>query len=117
MAKKEKIKIIIAIVAISFIQGLQYGVSPVLGQIEEHYVGVSRSLVQMLISAPALLSMVVALASGGLVTKISKKKLLIFAGFISGIVGFLPFLSDNFTLLFASRAVFGIGLGLACTLN
>ena len=37
MSKSKKIKIIITIVCISFIQGLQFCVSPVLGQIQEHY--------------------------------------------------------------------------------
>lgn len=53
MSKGKKIKIIISIAAISFIQGLQYCVSPVLGQIQEHYPDVNISLVQMLITAPA----------------------------------------------------------------
>ena len=74
-------------------------------------------MVQMLITAPALCSVVVALASGVLVMKTSKKKLLLFAGFVAGITGFIPFLSDSFTLLFFSRACYGIALGLACTLN
>lgn len=117
MNKTQKLKIILAVVAISFIQGLQYCVSPVLGQIQEHYPDVSVSLVQMLITAPALLSMVVALISGGLVVKVSKKKLLLFSALVAGITGFLPYLADNFWLLFASRTLYGIALGLACTLN
>lgn len=117
MSKTEKNKIIIAIVAISFIQGLQYSVSPVLGQIQEHFRNVNVSLVQMLITAPGLLAMLVALISGGLVVKVSKKKLLIFASITSGIAGLLPFLSDSFGLLFFSRTFYGISLGLACTLN
>lgn len=115
--KTQKIKIILAVVAISFIQGLQYCVSPVLGQIQEHYSDVDVSFVQMLITAPALLSMVVALISGGLVVKVSKKKLLLFSALIAGITGFLPYLADSFWLLFASRTLYGIALGLACTLN
>ncbi len=117
MKKADKSKIIIAIVAISFIQGLQYSVSPVLGQIQEHYKNINVSLVQMLITAPALLAMLVALISGGLVVKVSKKKLLIFASITSGIAGFLPLLSDSFGLLFFSRIFYGVSLGLACTLN
>lgn len=117
MTKSKKTKIVIAIIAVSFIQGLQYCVSPVLGQIQQYYPDVNVSLVQMLITAPALLSMIVALISGWLVVKISKKKLLVFAGLVAGITGFLPFLSDSFGLLFFSRVIFGIGLGLACTLN
>jgi predicted MFS family arabinose efflux permease len=117
LGKSKKIKVIIAIVAISFIQGLQYCVSPVLEQIQDHYPDISVNLVQMLITAPALLSMIVALVSGGLVVKFSKKKLLVFAGFVAGLTGFLPFLYDSFTLLFVSRTLYGVGLGLACTLN
>lgn len=117
MSKVKKIKIIISIVAISFIQGLQYCVSPVLGQIQQHFPVVSVSMIQMLITAPALLSMMVALISGGLVVKISKKKLLVAAGLIAGVTGFLPYLADDFRLLFASRTLYGIALGLACTLN
>lgn len=117
MSKAKKTKIIISIIAISFIQGLQYSVSPVLGQIQQHFPKVSVSMIQMLITAPALLSMVVALISGGLVVKISKKKLLVIAGLVAGITGFLPYLADNFVLLFISRTLYGVALGLACTLN
>ena len=117
MSKGKKIKIIISIAAISFIQGLQYCVSPVLGQIQEHYPDVNISLVQMLITAPALLSMIVAVLSGWLVLKISKKKLLLFASLVAGITGFLPYLSDSFGLLFFSRTFYGVGLGLATALN
>lgn len=117
MSKGKKIKIIISIVAISFIQGLQYCVSPVLGQIQENYPDVNISLIQMLITAPALMSMIVAVLSGWLVVKISKKKLLIFGSFVAGVTGFLPFLSDSFGLLFFSRTFYGVGLGLATALN
>lgn len=117
MSKGKKIKIIIAIAAISFIQGLQYCVSPVLGQIQAHYTDVDVSFIQMLITAPALMSMIVAVLSGWLVIKISKKKLLIFGSLVAGVTGFLPFLSDSFGLLFFSRTFYGVGLGLATALN
>lgn len=117
MSKGKKIKIIISIVAISFIQGLQYCVSPVLGQIQENYPDVNISLIQMLITAPALMSMIVAVLSGWLVVKISKKKLLIFGSLVAGVTGFLPFLSDSFGLLFFARTFYGVGLGLATALN
>ena len=117
MSRSKKIKIIISIVCISFIQGLQFCVSPVLGQIQEHYSNVDVSMIQMLITAPALLSMVVSVACGWLVLKIDKKKLLIFAGMTAGVTGFLPFLADSFWLLFVARAAYGVAMGLATTLN
>ncbi len=105
MNQTKKVRIILSIIAISFIQGLQFSISPVLGQIKEYYPHVSVSLVQMLITTPALLSMAFALASGFMVTKISKKKLLLFACFIAGITGFIPYLLTVFLSCFFPEAV------------
>ena len=117
MSQAKKIKIIISIVCISFLQGLQYTVSPVLNQIQEHYPKVDVSLVQMLITAPSLLAMIIAVISGWLVIKISKKKLLLFASLVAGISGIIPFLADSFGLWLFSRVFFGVALGLATALN
>lgn len=114
---KQKLKIKIVIVCISFCQGLQYSISPVLNQIQTHYMDVDVSMIQMLITAPALLAMVVALLAGRLVVFISKKKLLVFASFMAGMTGFLPYLADSFSLLLFSRTLFGVALGLATALN
>ena len=114
---RNKGKIYLSIVAISFLQGLQYVVSPVLGDIQANYPEISVDLVQMLVTGPALLSMAVALLSGWLVRFVSKKKLVVFAAFLSGLAGFLPYLSDSFWLLFFSRIVYGAGLGIASTMN
>jgi MFS family permease len=117
LSKAKKVKIIIVIVCISFTQTLQYSVAPVLGQIQNHFSDVKTTLIQMLVTAPSFAAMVFAVLSGWLVTKVSKKKLLIFGGFMAGITGFIPFLSDNFNLLFLSRILYGSGMGLASALN
>ncbi len=112
-----KLRVYITIVCISFLQGLQYGPSPVLKQIAEHFPSVSTSLVQMLITGPSLIGMVFALASGVLIVKISKKRLLLISSLISGLFGVLPLLSDSFPLLFGCRMIYGVALGLATALN
>ena len=117
MSKGRKLKIIIAVVCISFLQGLQHSVTPMLKSIQNAFPGVKTSLVQMLVSGPGLLAMIVALASGFLVTKISKKKLLLIAAAITLATGFLPFIKESFGLLFACRFIYGIALGLSMTLN
>ena len=117
MPKGRKLKIIIAVVCISFLQGLQHSVTPMLQSIQNAFPDVKTSLVQMLVSGPGLLAMIVALASGFLVTKISKKKLLLIAAVITLVTGFLPFLAESFGLLFACRFIYGIALGLCMTLN
>ncbi|MBQ1376388.1 MAG: MFS transporter [Lachnospiraceae bacterium] len=117
MTRSKKIRIIIAIICISFIQGLQHSVTPILGSIQNAHPDVKVSLIQMLVSGPGLAAMVMALVSGVLVTKISKKKLLLMAAALAFIVGFLPMLSDSFMLLFVCRLVYGLSLGLAMCLN
>ena len=117
MSSSKKLRIIISIVAISFIQGLQFSVSPVLGQISEHFSSVSVNLIQMLVTSSALMAMVIALVCGKLVTKISKKNLLIIAGLVAGATGFIPLLADSFPLLFACRILYGVAQGLATALN
>lgn len=113
----KKYKIIIAIVCISFLQGLQFCVSPVLGQIAAYYDAVSINYVQMLITIPSFVSMAIALVSGKLVMIISKKKLLLAASIITFVFGFVPLFVDSFAVLFVSRAVYGIAMGIATTLN
>lgn len=117
MDSKKKLRIILAIVGISFIQGLQFSTSPVLVQIQEHYPDVNVSFVQMLVTAPSLIAMFIALFSGILVLKFSKKSMLLFAALLSGIVGFVPFLADSFWLLFICRVLYGASLGIATALN
>lgn len=114
---KKKLKIILAIVGISFIQGLQFCVSPVLVQIQEHFSDVDVSFVQMLVTAPSFIAMFFALFSGVLVLKFSKKSMLMFAALLSGIVGLIPFLADSFWLLFVCRVLYGVSLGIATALN
>ncbi len=117
MSQSKKIRIYITIACISFLQGLQFGPSPVLAQIQEHFSSVSTSLVQMLITAPSLIGMVFALVSGVLVTKISKKKLLLLAAAVAFITGIIPYFVDSFPLLLAMRMVYGFSLGLSTALN
>jgi MFS family permease len=117
MEQKSKTQIKLAIIFISLTQGLQYSISPVLGMIRKEYPDINVSVVQMLITAPAMLAMVIALISGWLVIKISKKKILLFGALEMGICGFLPLLSNSFMLLFTSRTLLGVGLGIVTALN
>ena len=71
----------------------------------------------MLITGPSLISVCVALISGWLAVKVSKKKLLIFASLVAGISGIIPFWIDSFSVLFTVRMFYGISLGLSTTLN
>lgn len=115
MNTKRNVKL--SILFISMFIGLQLTISPVLNQLQEHYPFVDRSMIQMLVTAPALLSAVVSLICGWLVTRVSMKKLLLVASFISGVTGFIPLFIDSFEVLFFSRILLGVAVGLGTTLN
>lgn len=117
MNQTSKIRIYITIVCISFLQGLQFAPSPVLAQIQEHFPTVSTSMVQMLITGPSLIGMVFALVCGVLVTKVSKKTLLLAAAAAAFITGIIPLLADSFPLLLGMRMLYGFSLGVATALN
>ena len=117
MTQQEKRKLYLVIVCVSFLQGLQFWVSPLLGQISLRFPKVDVSLVQMLVTVPAIVSVFVALGCGWLCTKISKKSLLLLAALICGITGIMPWMKNNFDVLFSSRILYGIALGLSTTLN
>ncbi len=114
---KSKINILVTIAAISFVQGLQLSIAPLLNAIGEHYSNVNISLIQMLITIPAFVSMFFSILCGWMVIKISKKKLLLFASCLAGIAGILPLMADSFALLFFSRALYGVSLGWCASLN
>lgn len=115
--KNNHLGIYASIAAISSIQALQHSIPPVLEQIAARYSHVNVSLVQSLMTIPSLLAMVIALVSGWLVTRISKKKLLLFAGISAAATCLLPLVTDSFPLLLISRTLYGVPLGLAAALN
>ena len=110
-------QVLLAVVAIAIIQALQFTVTPVLPQLGEHYADVSVSFIQMLVTIPQLTAMVFGLLSGWLVTRVSKKKLLISAAIVATASGLIPLAADSFALLFICRMVYGYACGTAIALN
>lgn len=109
-------RIIAAIAAIALINGLQHCVSPVLSEIHHHFSSVDISFVQMLITAPCLIAMIVALITGWLAMRVDQRTLFLTAAAVSGVTGVLPYLADNFWILFFSRMAYGLSLGIAVSL-
>lgn len=117
MNRTKKTRILLAIVCISLVQALQFAMSPVLGEVQARYSELSATRIQLLVTLPTLPSMIMAIISGWLVVKISKKKLLLIGCFVTGVTGILPFLSDSFGMLMFSRVFYGTSLGIALVMN
>ncbi len=111
-----KARVVASVFAIALINGLQHSLSPVLSSVHEYYSEVDVSLVQMLITVPTLVACVFAVLTGWLALHISKKKIFLFAALVAGASGLIPLLSDSFGLLFASRALYGVALGIVVSL-
>lgn len=111
-----KIRVVATVFAISLVNGLQHSLSPVLSGVHEHYPNIDVSLVQMLVTVPTLVGVLFALLTGWLALHISKKKIFLFAALAAGITGLIPLASDSFTVLFLSRALYGMSLGIVVSL-
>lgn len=111
-----KARVITSIFMISLINGLQHSLSPVLSSVRDQYPEVGVSMIQMLVTVPTLVACAMAILTGWLALYISKKKIFLFAALTAGVSIMLPLASDSFTLLFASRALYGIAMGIVVSL-
>jgi MFS family permease len=98
--------------ALSTLQMASTAITPGLAGISAYFPELSSSLVQMLLSLPALFVVPFALFSGSIVTVLSKKTLLIMGVILVGIGGLAPIFMNNFTWILIMRIVLGIGVGL-----
>lgn len=118
MTKSKKIKTAVSIFLVAFAFGLNItGISPILGVLNEKYDEYGTSMVQLLQTLPYLLLMLGSLLIGWWTTKASKKKIVLLGLLIVGFCGVLPFFSDSFWLLFASRLLIGFGFGIVSPMN
>ncbi|WP_073270520.1 MFS transporter [Alkalibacter saccharofermentans] len=117
MENKNKIKL--AILAVSSLLMISMTASAILADISAHYPHVDQSIIQMVLTLPALMGMTFALLSGPITTKISKKNLVIF-GLISAFAGgsmALLFGTISIYVLHASSLLIGVAQGINSTMS
>jgi MFS family permease len=107
--KNTKLKI--AVLMISMLQPIIAAASSVLAEIQKDFMNVSENWVQQLISIPFLVTVPATILSGRLSLRFSKKMLLLFGIGLSTAAGVFPLFVSNFTLIFISRIIVGIGVG------
>ncbi|WP_193708222.1 MFS transporter [Alkalibaculum sporogenes] len=115
----DKKKIKIAIFAFSSVLMASMTASAILADISVHFPEVDKSIIQMVLTIPALLGMIFALVSGPLSTKISKKTLVLsalYCSFIGGSIAFFMGTISIYILLFSSVLI-GIGQGINATMS
>lgn len=112
MKNRNILKIKIAVMALATIQMASTALTPAIAGISQHFPNVSSSVVQLLLSLPALCVVPFALFSGSIVTILPKKTLLIIGIVMVGFGGLAPILLDDFALILIMRIILGIGVGL-----
>ncbi|MBR2781741.1 MAG: MFS transporter [Oscillospiraceae bacterium] len=116
MRKEWKIVVCVFLIAMAF--GLNItGIAPVLGMVQENYSSKSTSVVQLMQTLPYGLLIVSSLMLGWLTARVTKKKLALLSLVIIGLIGFLPFLSESFSVLLISRLLIGFGFGIVGPIN
>lgn len=116
---KETKRIKLAILSISSLLMISMTASAILADILLHFSDVEKSIIQMVLTLPALLGLIFAFAAGPLSMRISKKSLVIFSlanGLIGGVIAlFLGPLAMGFLLL--SSVLIGIAQGINATMT
>jgi len=115
----ERKKIKFAILSISSLVLISMTASAILADIQAHFVGVDVSLIQLVLTIPALFGLVFAFAAGPLSMRIPKKSIVIFGlicGLTGGMVGLFFGPISIWVLLFASVFV-GVAQGINSTMS
>lgn len=118
MKTQSKKNIKISVFSIAFVLGLNLaGVAPILGLLDKAFKEEGSNAVQTLQTAPYFLLMIASIFVGWLVTKISKKKLVLGGFILIAFIGTSPLIVDNFSFMMVSRLLIGFGFGLVSPLN
>ena len=110
MVKKNHIKI--GIFAYSLMAIGAISVNSAMSVMAEHF-GVSDTTISALASIPCIVTIVITLFLGKVLTKISQKKVGIFGACLFLIGGLLPMVLDNLYLIFICRGITGIGIAIS----
>jgi Arabinose efflux permease len=118
MKQKSNNSIKISIFSIAFVLGLNItGVAPILGMLDIAFKEEGANAIQTLQTVPYFLLMVASIFVGWLVTKISKRRIVLLGLVIIAFVGTSPFLADSFSFMMISRILIGFGFGIVSPLN
>ncbi|WP_265456440.1 MFS transporter [Enterococcus sp. HY326] len=110
--KKNQITFKIALLSISLLLTTSGSIASAVTKMQETFSNHSATAVEALVTASNITVMIFVLLSAFLVRVLGTKKTVLLGILLAGIGGVVPFFSDNYTLVYASRLVLGAGLGM-----
>lgn len=113
--KKQNTREVVGILSLSLILVSTFSVSACLPDMLKYYSGYSRASVEMLVSIPSMV-MVVMIAISPFIGKLVHERIIICTGLVLiGIAGVVPFFVTEFPIVMISRMLLGAGIGLVNT--
>jgi MFS family permease len=109
--RNDNYKIMLPIFAVSFFIMSSHGVNAAIGGMLSEFSQYPETTIQLVLSLPPLFIVPFALLSGVLISKVSKKKLLLSGLFLVLVGGIAPICLNNLIVILIARALFGTGLG------
>ena len=101
-----------SILALSFVLTTAFSISSALPAMSQFYKNYSSSQVELLVSLPSIGIMSLLLFNSILERFLSERQMIILGLLLFSICGLIPFFNQAYGLVFASRFVFGLGLGM-----
>lgn len=101
-----------SILALSFVLTTAFSISSALPAMSQFYKNYSSSQVELLVSLPSIGIMSLLMFNSVLERFVSERFMIILGLILYSICGLIPFFNQSYNLVFASRFVFGLGLGM-----
>ena len=101
-----------SILALSFVLTTAFSISSALPAMSQFYKNYSSSQVELLVSLPSIGIMSLLIFNSVLERFLSERQMIILGLLLFSLCGLIPFFNQAYGLVFASRFVFGLGLGM-----
>lgn len=116
MLTKKNFLLKIGILSVSLILVSSLSISPAIPAIERYFNHISASSIELMTTVPSFSVMLMVLLSSFISKKIGEKVTVVLGLSLVLVAGILPFFLKSFTIIFLSRIVLGVGLGLVNSL-
>ena len=101
-----------SILALSFVLTTAFSISSALPAMSQFYKNYSSSQVELLVSLPSIGIMSLLIFNSVLERFLSERQMIILGLLLFSLCGLIPFFNQAYGLVFASRFIFGLGLGM-----
>lgn len=113
MSKFRKWMLIIALLAFNIVEQSTSATSSTVSLMAKSFPAVSQANIQMVTTIGAIFTTIFVFVSGIVSNRVGQKKIAILGVTIATLASLVPALSNNFMVILASRALMGVGIGLA----